>query len=53
MTIDPPKTLEEFKAIEKTTITLINNPWADALMRQSLELKLEKCQEKIKELETK
>ena len=48
--IEPPKTLEEFKAVETSILELMGNPYCDHIMFMSLTDKLKKCREKIQTL---
>ena len=48
--IEPPKTLEDFQKIRKSTLELMGNPYCDHLMFISLQDKLYRVDEKIKEL---
>ena len=51
MIIEPPKTVLDFKRVEKSILELMANPYCDQFMFLSLSDKLDKCQNKIKELE--
>lgn len=53
MFLDPPKTLEEFKKIRETILELMSNPYCDQFMFMSLSEKLDKTDQKIRELEEK
>jgi hypothetical protein len=48
--IEPPKTLEDFNKVRLSTLELMGNPYCDHLMFMSLQEKLDKVNEKIKEL---
>lgn len=49
--IEPPKTVLDFKRVEKSILELMANPYCDEFMFRSLCDKLDKCQAKIKKLE--
>ena len=51
MIVEPPKTVLDFKRVEKSILGLMANPYCDEFMFRSLSDKLDKCQAKIKELE--
>lgn len=51
MRIEPPKTVLDFKRIEKSILEMMQNPYCDMTMYVSLKKKLKKCRAKIKELE--
>ena len=51
MIVEPPKTVLDFKRVEMSILELIANPYCDEFMFRSLSDKLDKCQDKIKELE--
>ena len=50
MIIEMPKTLEDFKKVKETILSLINNPYCDPSMLVSLNEKLDKTNVKINEL---
>mgnify|MGYP003674957588 FL=1 len=50
MRIEPPKTVLDFKRIEKSILEMMANPYCDIPMFESLEDKLKKCRAKIEEL---
>jgi|TARA_B110000027_G_C15852329_1_gene183246 hypothetical protein len=50
MRIEPPKTVIDFKRIEKSILEMMANPYCDIPMFESLEDKLKKCRDKIDEL---
>ncbi len=50
MLVEPPKTILDFKKVEKSILELMANPYCDEFMFRSLSDKLDKCQLKIKEL---
>mgnify|MGYP000128550831 FL=1 len=50
MIIEPPKTVLDFKRVEKSILEMMANPYCDIPMFESLEEKLKKCRAKIKEL---
>lgn len=52
MIIEPPKTLAEFKSIEKTILEMMKNPYCDSRMLESLTKKLEDCRDRIRLLES-
>lgn len=47
MIITPPKTIEEFKEVEKDILELMGNPWCDQFMFVSLQIRLDKCKDEI------
>lgn len=51
MIVEPPKTVLDFKKVEKSILELMGNPYCDELMFCSLSDRLDKCQAKIKEME--
>lgn len=51
MIISPPKTIEDFKAIRKTILELMANPYCDDFMFMSLTDRLDRTDAKIRELE--
>ena len=51
MKLESPKTVLDFKRIEKSILSLMANPYCNEFMFRSLSDKLDKCQAKIKELE--
>jgi hypothetical protein len=51
MIVEPPKTVLDFKRVEKSILELMANPYCDEFMFRSLSDKLDKCQATIKELE--
>ena len=50
MKVEPPKTLADFKKVRESIIELMGNPYCDQFMFLSLNDKLAKTDEKIKEL---
>ena len=50
MRIEPPKTVIDFKRIEKSILEMMANPYCDIPMFESLEDKLKMCRAKIDEL---
>ncbi len=51
MIIEPPKTVLDFKRVEKSILEMMHNPYCDMTMYVSLEKKLKKCRNKIEQLE--
>jgi len=51
MKIEAPKTVLDFKRAEKSILELMANPYCDQFVFLLLSDKLDKCQNKIKELE--
>ena len=50
MIVEPPKTIEDFKAIRVTILELMANPYCDQFMFLSLSERLDKTDAKIVEL---
>lgn len=49
--IEGPKTLEDYLEVKKTLITVMGSPFADQFVFMDAKEKLEKVEEKIKEIE--
>lgn len=51
MIIEPPKTIEDFRKVRNSILKLMDNPWIDSSMYNSLTMKLTKVNDKIEDLE--
>lgn len=50
MIVKPPETIEDFEKVRETILELLNNPYCDKGMRESLLVRLRKTESKIEEL---
>ncbi len=48
--IQPPKTLKDFQQIRKTICEMLQNPWCDTSMLESLQKRLDEVEDKIKNI---
>lgn len=50
MIVKPPETIEDFEKIRQTILELMDNPYCDKGMRESLLVRLRNTESKIEEL---
>ena len=50
MIIEPPKTLQDFKEVEKSILELMANPYCHVFIFDAMIYKLKNCRAKIDEL---